>query len=141
VAHPTPAVEPRRPTDHIEAIFTKARKAFVKTDLKEAAMEIRKGAAVLRKQESRAISEVRTEIVATAEELDRLALRTEQGRVKAGSELDAVFARADRALARTNKGMAKTPAPGTAPTASAGHLEVTTPRPGTSATATRQAMP
>lgn len=82
--------------------FAKAKEAYMKTDLKAAADEIRKGAAVLRMEESKATSELKRELAASAEDLERLAQSVERESVKAQGEFDAVFSRADRALARHN---------------------------------------
>ena len=131
MAVPAPAAEPRHLNRRIGAIFTKAREAFVRADLKLAALEVRRGAAVLRKEEYKANGDVRKELAATALDLDLLASRIEQSKVKAGSELDTAFARADQALAENGKVMAKT----------AGDLKTTTPGPGITATAARQGMP
>lgn len=131
MARPTPAAEPIRLSERIGAIFTKAREAFVRAELKIAAAEVRRSAALLRKEEAKATGDVRKELAANALDLDLLAARIEQSKVKAGSELDTAFARANHALADHGNAMAKT----------AGNLKTTTPGPGITATAARQAMP
>jgi len=142
VASSAPAPESKPAANPLRDIFTKAREAYVKTDLKMAASEVRKSAGILRKEEGKASGEVQKELAATAGELDRLALQIEQEKVKAATELDSVFNRANLAVEGHHKAMAKTPpAAGKVPVAPAMHTEMTTPRPGISATAARQALP
>ena len=129
----TPAAERQHLGERIAAIFGKAKEAFVKTDLKLAASEVRRGAAALRSEESKATPEVKKELAATALDLERLALRIEQAKVQAGTELDAAFARADHAAAQHNT------AQGAAATKPA--TQSVTPRQDISATAAAQGMP
>ncbi len=133
-ASSAPATEPREGINPLRDLFAKAREAYVKANLRSAAADIRRSAEVLRSQESKASPDLRRELAATAMELDRLALQIEQQKVKAASQLDTVFSRANHAVAEHHKEMAKTPAP-------AVRTEMTTPRPGIPSTAVGQAMP
>ena len=75
---PAPAAATTRPnllTERIGAIFGKAKEAFVRANLKLAALEVRRGAAVLRSEESNASPDIKKELAATALDLELLALR------------------------------------------------------------------
>jgi len=132
-ARPKSTSESQRLNERIASIFTKAREAFVKTDLKLAAIEIRRGAAALRSEESKAAPETKKALAATALDLERLALRIEQAKVQAGHELETEFARADHLIARHN--LEQGGDSGNSATQSV------VPRPDIAATAAAQGMP
>ncbi len=110
-----PQSDLKQATNSIVNIFAKAKEAFVRMDLKLAALEVRRGAASIRSEESRATPDIKKELAATALDLEMLALRIEQDKVKAGSDLDTAFARADHTLAEHNRQLARGPATLTTP--------------------------
>jgi hypothetical protein len=85
--------------DEPQQHFQAAHEAFVKKDLKAAAVEIRKGAAFLRLEAARVTGASKDVLAASIKELDSLAGKVESGRVTAASDLDHAFARAEHALA------------------------------------------
>lgn len=90
--------------------FKLAKEAYIKKDHKASADEIRKGAAMLKKDEAAATGAKKKALAASVIELDKLAADMEKGKVASVKRLDDVFARADRAVA-----MKETPAPKKAP--------------------------
>ena len=134
----TPMATAQSKDNPIEEFFVKAREAFLNMRLKLAAVQIRRGAAVLHTEEAKSTGEVRLELAATAADLERLAQRIEQDKVKAGSELDTAFARADHALARHHAALAKSTGTAIAP---ATQYQSVSARPDITATAARQGMP
>jgi len=79
--------------------FHKARESFFKKDMKASAAEIRKGATFLKMQEGRATAEGKKALMASVNELEKLAKGVENGTIKSVKELDQTFARAHHALA------------------------------------------
>lgn len=135
MARPASTAAPKRGTIPITELFARAREAYLKMDLRLAAAEIRKGAAALRSEESKATPDIRKDLAAAAMDLDRLALRIEQDKVKAGSELDTAFARVDQTLARHNMER------GGGSIKPAAQYQSVAPHTDISATATRLGMP
>ncbi len=99
----TRAVRADEPQRH----FQEAREEFLKRDLKTAAVEIRKGAALLRLEAAGATRASQDALEASAKELDNLAGKVESGEVTAASNLDPAFARAEQALASEHLTRAK----------------------------------
>jgi hypothetical protein len=79
--------------------FHKARQSFLQKDYKEAADEIRKGAAFLRFEAGRATESGKKMLMESVDELEKLAKDVEQGVVTSDKALDHTFARAHHALA------------------------------------------
>jgi hypothetical protein len=86
--------------DKAERDFKKAHEEFLKKDSRAAATEIRKAAALLKREEGSAAIEGEKDLSASAQELEKLAADVEKGTVTSGKELDNAFARAHYALAR-----------------------------------------
>jgi hypothetical protein len=80
--------------------FHKARENFLKKDYRAAAEEIRKGAAFLKLQATRAASEGKKGLMASIDELEKLAKDVEQGTVTSATTLNHAFARAHHSLAQ-----------------------------------------
>jgi hypothetical protein len=79
--------------------FHEARQNFLAEEAKLAAEDIRKGAAFLRLEATREIQEENRALLASAEELEKLAQKVENGTVDSTKDLDEAFARAHEALA------------------------------------------
>jgi hypothetical protein len=79
--------------------FHQAQKNFFKRHYRAAAAERREGAAFLKIEAERATGDTEHALKASAQELDKLAIATENGTVKSVHDLDKAFARADHALA------------------------------------------
>ncbi|MGA1845229.1 MAG: hypothetical protein ACMUIS_11765 [bacterium] len=93
--------------DYIEAIeeepesrFHRAREFFFKNDMQAAAKEIRKGAVFLRLESGWATKEGKGPLIASSQELEKLADDLESDSVTSVKALDDTFARAHYALAR-----------------------------------------
>ncbi len=84
------------PAHHME----RARESFLKKDTMKAAAEIRKVEAYLRATAGNAKGKVKRGLIASAEELKRLARDVESGAATQRKDLDQAFARAHHALAR-----------------------------------------
>ncbi len=85
-----------QPGEHMK----KAQVSFLKKDYKAAASEIRKAAAYLYGAASYAAQDAKKGLIASAHEMDKLAVDVEKGAVKSTGVLKATFARAEHALAR-----------------------------------------
>lgn len=81
--------------------FHEARQNFLNEEAKIAAADIRKGVAYLKMEKAVAKKEMRDSITAAERDLEKLARNVEQGTVESAGELDAVFARAHQALAKS----------------------------------------
>jgi hypothetical protein len=79
--------------------FQKAHESFLKKNLNESAMEIRKGASYLRKEAESAGIDGKKMLMASAKELDKMADSVEKGAVKSDKKLKGAFSRAERAVA------------------------------------------
>jgi hypothetical protein len=84
---------------HPEKHFKLAYEHFVRKQQKAAALEIRKAAALLKQESSRAVGAGKKALTASARQLESLANGVEKGAVTSGKELKQAFARADHALA------------------------------------------
>ena len=80
--------------------FHKARESFLKKDFKNAAAEIRKGAAFLKLEAARSTKEGKELLMSSVYELKKLAKDVDAGEVTSAKMLDEAFARAHHALAR-----------------------------------------
>ncbi len=80
--------------------FHKARESFLKKDFKTSAAEIRKSAAFLKLQAARAAGEGKKGLMASIDELEKLAKDVESGTVTSATMLDQAFAQAHHALAQ-----------------------------------------
>jgi serine protease Do len=90
----------------VDESFHKARESFLKKDYIRSAAEIRKGAALLKKEAEQASGEGKEALRSSANELDGLADRVQKGAVDSERKLGQAFARADHALARYYHGRA-----------------------------------
>ena len=81
--------------------FHEARQNFLQEEAKIAAADIRKGAAYLKMEKAVAKKEMQDVIAASERDLEKLAQNVENGTVESARELDAVFARAHQALAKS----------------------------------------
>jgi hypothetical protein len=81
--------------------FHEARQNFLNEEAKIAAADIRKAAAYLKMEKVAAKKELHDVITASERDLEKLAQNIEQGTVESARELDAVFARAHQALAKS----------------------------------------
>ena len=82
--------------------FHEARLNFLQEEAKIAAADIRrKGAAYLKMEKAAVKKELQDIIAASERDLDKLAQNVEQGTVESARDLDAVFARAHQALAKS----------------------------------------
>jgi len=80
--------------------FKRSVEDFVKKDMKASAAEIRKGAAFLKLEASRASADGKRGLMASVHELDKLACDVEKGSVNDVKKLDQAFARACHGLAK-----------------------------------------
>lgn len=87
--------------------FHKAREFFLKKDTKAVAAEIREGAAFLKLEAGRATGDGKKALMASVNELEKLADGVEKGTVTSAKELDDAFARAEYALAEHHYRKAK----------------------------------
>jgi hypothetical protein len=85
--------------DEPEIHFQKAHEFFIKKDFKAAASEIRKGAAFLKLEAGRSTTDGKKALMASGDELGKLADDVEKGTVASEKQLKDAFARADHALA------------------------------------------
>jgi hypothetical protein len=85
--------------DEPEHYMKAAHKSFLKKDVKATAAELRKAAAFVKLEAARAADDSKTDLVASATELDKLADDVEKGAVTSVEKLDSTFARAAHALA------------------------------------------
>jgi hypothetical protein len=81
--------------------FHEARQNFLLEEVKIAATDIRKGAAYLKMEKAVVKKEMQDIIASSERELEKLAQDVENGTVESARELDAVFARAHQALAKS----------------------------------------
>ena len=88
-----PATEPDKD-------FQKARKSFLKKDLKSSAEAIRKGAAYLKSVGEQAEEGGKQAFLVSMQELEKLADRVEKGTITSVKELDQAFARAHHVMAQ-----------------------------------------
>ena len=86
--------------DEPTTYFYNARENFMKKDLQGAARELRKGAAFIELESSRATTEGKAVLVSSYKELNKLADDVEKGTITAAKDFDEVFARAHQALAK-----------------------------------------
>jgi serine protease Do len=82
----------------VDQHFKKALENFLEKNEKTAASEIRKGAALLRRESERATEKGKQLLETSALELEKLADDTEKGLVQSAKELEEAFDRAYRAL-------------------------------------------
>ncbi|MEZ6097833.1 MAG: hypothetical protein R3E01_02565 [Pirellulaceae bacterium] len=85
-----------------------AHESFLKKDFKAAAHELRLAGGFLHAAASNAAGDAKAALVASANEVDRLAKDVESGTVKSAKTLENTFARAEHALAIHNHVKAKT---------------------------------
>jgi hypothetical protein len=83
-----------------EGHFHNARESFLKKNAEAAAAEIRTGAAFLKLEAGHASEEEKKALTASVRELEKLAQRVEKENITLTRELERVFARADRTLAK-----------------------------------------
>jgi hypothetical protein len=100
-ATPTPAQGFYQVPNEPGKSFHEARQNFLNEEAKIAAADIRKGAAYLKMEKAAAKKELHAVIAESERELEKLAQNVEQDTVESAKELDAVFARAHQALARS----------------------------------------
>jgi hypothetical protein len=81
--------------------FHEARLNFLDEAEKNAAAAIRKGAAFVKIEEASATKEIKDALVASENELEKLAQAEEKGAINSAHELDEAFARAHQTLARS----------------------------------------
>jgi len=84
-----------QPGNHFHA----AREKFMADYLGDAADEMRVAAGLMRLEAARAVEEGKKDLIASAEELEKLAIDVEMNTIADAAALDAVFARANYALA------------------------------------------
>jgi hypothetical protein len=87
--------------------FNNARNAFVENKLAESARSIRKGAAYIRLEGTRTEGKTREAISKAARKLESLARKVEEGKTKSVEELDYVFAKTCKVMARHYQDQAK----------------------------------
>jgi len=95
----SPATRPGEQGE-LDQLFKKAREDFLKKDFKDAAADIRKGEASVKREADRATGEVKQALTASAQELNKLAVEVQKSTIRSVNEMDQVFARAHHALAR-----------------------------------------
>jgi hypothetical protein len=79
-----------------------ARESYLKKEYETTASELRKAGVYLRVAAQNIATEAKTALLASAHELDRLAVEVHGGTVKSAKTLEAAFARAEHALAAGN---------------------------------------
>jgi hypothetical protein len=79
--------------------YMRAFENFIKHDWEAAAVEIRKGAAFVKLEAGRAAGDVKSELTASAQMLDKLADDVENGVVRSSKDIQDVFAKAEHAVA------------------------------------------
>lgn len=86
--------------DEPSAYFYQAHENFMKKDFKAAARDLRKAAAFVKLESSRATAEGKKGLVSSYNELEKLADGVEKGTTTSVKDLESVFARAHQALAK-----------------------------------------
>jgi hypothetical protein len=95
---PVQAPEAKGPDEH----FQKAHELFLKKDMKAAASEIQKAAELMRQEAEKATEEGKKGLMASVNELEKLAKDIETGAVIPEKKMKDVFAKAEHALANYN---------------------------------------
>jgi len=80
--------------------YMRAFENFLKHDWEAAAAEIRKGAAFLKLEASRAAGDAKKELTASVQMLEKLADDIEKGAVRSAKDVQDVFAKAEHAVAK-----------------------------------------
>jgi hypothetical protein len=80
--------------------FMRAFEHFLRHDWEAAAAEIRKGAAFLKLEATRAAADAKKELTASVQMLEKLASDIEKGAVRSAKDLQDVFAKAEHAVAK-----------------------------------------
>jgi hypothetical protein len=94
--------------DEPSQYLQQAHESFLKKEYKVTAQNLRKAAGYLQVAAQNGASRAKSALVASADELDRLAKDVESGTVKSGKDLESAFARAEHALAFDHQAKAQT---------------------------------
>jgi hypothetical protein len=86
--------------------FGAAVEAYAKKDYKAAATEVRKAAAYIRLESTRAVGEIKKGLDVANAQLEKTARALDQGALKADKEMDQAFANANHALALAHRAKA-----------------------------------